>query len=277
MPIGCYVINLDRSPDRLEHFCLQAAKEGLEFQRIPAVDGSRLDRSTMDRLLSIGSGYRRPSLGEMGCYLSHRRAWTRLLRDEFETGFIAEDDAHLANASRFLLTSEWLPAEFDLIKADTSRFLCEFSVNAHSTHYGHTLRRPKSFHPGTVGYVISRRGAIRLLEATEELCDAIDDIMFDPRLGIVQSLVIYQLDPAICVEDGLICVEGRFPRHDGGKSSFKSTIGPGGKLLGKPSGIAKIWREVSRPFSRLYYRIECTIKAWRGISHFKSVRFAGDD
>ena len=270
MPVGCYVINLDRSPERLEHFRLQAAREGFEFQRISAVDGSRLDKSTMDRLLSIGSGYRRFTPGEVGCYLSHRRAWARLLHDGFETGFIAEDDAHLANTSRFLQNSAWLPAEFDLIKADTFYRLCEFNAEAHSTSWGHTLRRPKSYQAGAAGYFISSQGAIRLLEATENHCDAIDEIMFDPRLGVAQSLIIYQLDPAICVQDG-------FARHGGGQRGFRSTIGPGGKLLGKPSGMAKVWREVSRPFSRLHYRIGCRVRIWRGISLFKIVSFAGHD
>ena len=267
MPIGCYVINLDRSPDRLEHFRLQAAKEGLEFQRIPAVDGSRLDKFTMDRLLSISSGYRRPSPGEMGCYLSHRKAWTQLLHDKFSCGFIAEDDVHLANASCFLLESAWLPAEFDLIKADTTRHLCEFCVDVHSKYSGHTLRFPKSYHPGAGGYFISREGAVRLLGATENVCDAIDDIMFDPKLGTAQSLVIYQLDPAICVQDR---------QTSYARSGFKGTIEPG-KLLDKPEGIAKAWREVSRPFARAYYRFGRIIKAWRGISLFKSVEFVGDD
>ena len=234
------------------------------------MDGSGLDQSTMDRLLSIGSGHRVPSSGEMGCYLSHRKAWNRLLDDGFDCGFIAEDDVHLANASRFLQNSKWLPAQFDLIKADTTRHLCEFFVDVYTTYSGHTLRRPKSYHPGGAGYFISRRGAVRLLGTTESLCDAIDDIMFDPKLGVAQSLISYQLDPAICVQDR----QARYNARD--KSGFKGTIEPG-KLLDKPEGIAKFWREVSRPFARAYHRVGCKNKTWRRVSIFKRIGFAGDD
>ena len=268
MPIGCYVINLNRSPERLEHFRMQAAGEGVDFHRISAIDGSRLDNSTRDKLLSVSSGYLLPSLGQMGCYLSHRKAWTKLLDDGFDCGFITEDDIYLANASCFLSNAEWLPTHFDVIKADTAHQLCEFSTDVHSTYSGHTLRRLKSYHIGAAGYFIARRGAIKLLEATEHLFDAIDDIMFDRRLGVAQSLTIYQLDPAICVQH-------QFARHARDLIGFGSAIEPG-KLLGKPEGIAKVWREVSRPFVRFGYRLERRTRAWGGVSTFKRVEFSGD-
>ena len=268
MPIGCYVINLNRSPERLEHFRLQAAREGVDFRRISAVDGSRLDKSTRDRLLSVSSGYLLPSPGQMGCYLSHRKAWIKFLDDGFDCGFISEDDIYLANASCFLQRVEWLPAHFDVIKADTAHQLCEFSTYAHSTYSGHTLRRLKSYHIGTAGYFIARGGAAKLLEATEHLCDAIDDIMFDRRLGVAQSLTIFQLDPAICVQH-------KFAKHARDLNGFGSAIEPG-KMLDKPEGIAKVWREVSRPFVRFGYRFERRIRAWRGVSTFKRVEFSGD-
>ena len=269
MPIGCYVINLDRSPERLEHFCLQAAREGVDFRRISAVDGSRLDKSAKDRLLSMSSGRLSLSPGQMGCYLSHRKAWTILLDDGFDYGFIAEDDVYLANAYPFLRTAKWLPTHFDLIKAETTHQVCEFFADAHSTFSGHSLRRPKSYHFGTAGYFIARHGAVKLLRATENLCDAIDDIMFDNRLGVAQSLTIYQLDPAICVQH-------QFARHASQQIRLRGTI-ESGKLLSKPEGIAKVWRELSRPFVRFGNRLEREIKSRRGISIFKRVGFAGDD
>ena len=273
MTIGCYVINLDRSPERLEHFRLQAAREGVNFQRISAVDGRRLDKATMERLLSIGLGHRIPSPGELGCYLSHRKAWTRLLHDGFDSGFIAEDDAHLANASCFLSTSAWLPAQFDLIKADTMYHLCEFRVDEHSTYFGHTLRRPKGSHPGAVGYFVSRQGATRLLGATENLCEAIDEIMYNRRFGVAQSLITFQLDPAICVDDG-------FARHVKNNVRLKSTIGSRNfpvKSDRASQAFVKSLVKVFRPFAWFYYQFRRLIKTWMGASLFKRVRFAGDD
>ena len=36
----CYLINLDRSPDRLAFFTQQAASSGIVFERMSAIDGA---------------------------------------------------------------------------------------------------------------------------------------------------------------------------------------------------------------------------------------------
>ena len=47
-----YLINLDRSPERLAHFSAQARRAGLAFERIAAVDGRTLDEAQRARSVS---------------------------------------------------------------------------------------------------------------------------------------------------------------------------------------------------------------------------------
>lgn len=51
-----YLINLDRSPDRLTWFMGQVEGKGLDVVRVPAVDARLLDESDFDRLLKLTSG-----------------------------------------------------------------------------------------------------------------------------------------------------------------------------------------------------------------------------
>ncbi|PUE55509.1 glycosyltransferase family 25 protein [Limnohabitans parvus] len=91
-----YVINLDRSKDRLDAITHQLDGLGLPFMRIPAVDGKQaspeqkacIDEHTYQRK------HGKPSLpGELGCYLSHVKAIQTFLYSDAPFALILEDDA----------------------------------------------------------------------------------------------------------------------------------------------------------------------------------------
>jgi glycosyl transferase, family 25 len=97
---GCpiYVINLDRSPERLKEITRQLEKFGLGFQRVQAVDG-KLANPTQKALLDemkYQSRHGKTSLpGELGCYLSHVRVIEVFLASDSPFAIILEDDAIL--------------------------------------------------------------------------------------------------------------------------------------------------------------------------------------
>lgn len=101
---GIYLINLDRSNDRLlsaeQHF----NAVGLPFERIVAIDahnedmsGYPIERSVFQR--THGRTTIRP--GEIGCYFSHLRALRTFLASGREFGIVLEDDT---------VPEPWLPA-----------------------------------------------------------------------------------------------------------------------------------------------------------------------
>ena len=75
MKIKYYVINLDRSPERLSNISAQCKKYNIDFVRIPAFDGSTLDLEKLadDTACRYEMG-RSIQPGEVGCFLSHKKA-----------------------------------------------------------------------------------------------------------------------------------------------------------------------------------------------------------
>jgi glycosyl transferase family 25 len=91
-----YVINLDRSPQRMAIMEERLKPLDLAWARVSAVEGKQLDLSSI-REVSV-PGYlanhgKQPKPAEVGCYLSHLRA-TELFLNQREADFalILEDD-----------------------------------------------------------------------------------------------------------------------------------------------------------------------------------------
>ena len=99
--VACYLLNLDRSPDRLlrANGALRAA--GLDPVRVAGVDGARLtdgERALADPRASRRLTGRALSDGEVGCYLGHLRALRRMLEDGAPHALVCEDDVRPAPA-----------------------------------------------------------------------------------------------------------------------------------------------------------------------------------
>jgi len=94
--MNTYVINLDRSTDRLEAITRQLGELGLPFLRIPAVDGKQASpeqKACIDER-SYQRKHGKPSLpGELGCYLSHVKAIQTFMLSDAPFALILEDDA----------------------------------------------------------------------------------------------------------------------------------------------------------------------------------------
>lgn len=101
MKLGILVINLDCSPKRLARMAAQLDSLGLAWERLPAVDGRLSETEPLARAYSSDLNRRRfkraLSLGEIGCFLSHRRAWQRILDAGWDGAIILEDDIRLSN------------------------------------------------------------------------------------------------------------------------------------------------------------------------------------
>jgi glycosyl transferase family 25 len=92
-----FVINLDRSKDRLDRIQSRLESQGFDFVRVPAIDGGL--KENHDRLVpKERTHYFRPLVrGEIACYLSHLRALQAFLSSDASYGLILEDDAVLVD------------------------------------------------------------------------------------------------------------------------------------------------------------------------------------
>lgn len=97
-----YLINLDRRPDRLTSAMTTLRRAGFrDIERISAVDGKLIDSDQLKQIVDPNElkmmGKTRiaheslGSVGAVGCYLSHYKAWSRILQSGVP-GIIVEDD-----------------------------------------------------------------------------------------------------------------------------------------------------------------------------------------
>ena len=94
-----FVINLDRSTDRLQFVQGQFEKIGLSFERIIAVGGAKLDSAYLKECTKDSSRtfthFTTLSSGEIGCAMSQRNGWKLAAVSDTRATVILEDDIEI--------------------------------------------------------------------------------------------------------------------------------------------------------------------------------------
>ncbi|NLE37279.1 MAG: glycosyltransferase family 25 protein [Pirellulaceae bacterium] len=179
MTIQGFIITLDRAVerrpqvDRLRQLC------PVRCEAIQAVDGRLL--SEAQRREVVRECIHRPRYpfrlrdGEVGIFLSHRKAWSEIVAQDLEAGLILEDDVELEpNVFRpglDLALSDLKP--MDVIK---------FPVSRANWFASRRKARPRSRAPivtplGATSLLVGHAAAKRLLELTERFDRPIDTFM----------------------------------------------------------------------------------------------------
>jgi len=192
-----YVINLDRSSDRLVHATKVFTDLGLEFTRIAAVDGNELDEVEYQWLTRDHTWPIPLTRPEVGCFLSHRKFLQIVVDQDEPYAAVFEDDVNLSpHAIKILKNHAWIKPGIDIIKLDTAKIKCWLEPLYESDIKPYRLGRLLSKHYGGGGYIVSREAAIRLLAVTQQAFAPIDEIYFNPYCCILQSLNVQQIVPA---------------------------------------------------------------------------------
>ncbi|PWW37662.1 glycosyl transferase family 25 [Idiomarina loihiensis] len=93
-----FLINLDRSKQRLADAKTQLDALNIPFERVSAADGSKLtesERACFDKSTAQQRYHYDLTWGEVGCYLSHIRCWQKIVDEKLDYAVILEDDLHL--------------------------------------------------------------------------------------------------------------------------------------------------------------------------------------
>ncbi|MDQ3159741.1 MAG: glycosyltransferase family 25 protein [Pseudomonadota bacterium] len=93
---ACYLINLDRSPDRLETTSAHLAAAGIAFERVAGTDGMLLSDAQLKAQTRENRFYKPLRRGEVGCYLSHLEALRCFIASNQPYALILEDDVVLS-------------------------------------------------------------------------------------------------------------------------------------------------------------------------------------
>lgn len=200
--IPAFVVNMDRSPDRLAAVSAQLRAAGVPFERFPAVDGKWVDRSSPD----ITWWARHFATDAMlGCALSHVYLWRKVRDAGLPAAIIMEDDVQLAPdfLPRLRAVLREVPHDFDVL------FLGCFALCSNDTSSavgsvvraltGRQARRVSEqvFTPawpaGTHCYVVSAQGARKL--AAMRVAFHIDQ-----QLAATRGLTLYAVTPPLATQ-----------------------------------------------------------------------------
>jgi glycosyl transferase, family 25 len=239
-----YLINLDRSPERLAAFRQQIDGLDLRLERFPAIDGRHLSPAELQGLQATTHQFRPLNAAEVAVFLSHRGVWQRLLDSGEPMAAVFEDDAEVSPALAEALESleslalaqsppcgsAGTAALADLIKLETMLRPVVLGPRqalpgAWAQPQAAALRPLLSWHAGTAGYVVQRSAAQRLLDWTRHgVADPLDQALFNPLSQVHQHMRVAQLWPAVCAQQRVLqggAVEAKFQttiaRWEGGR------------------------------------------------------------
>jgi len=86
-----FVINLERSSERLENCKIQAKKYNFEFERFPAIEGSKINREQRKYVHPVCK-YILCTNGMIGCGLSHLLVLKKIIDEKIPVALVLEDD-----------------------------------------------------------------------------------------------------------------------------------------------------------------------------------------
>ncbi len=166
--LSVYLINLDKSADRL----LQAQKEfsskGLSFERFPAVAGSELSLDYVESIHKNQAWFMPLQPNEIGCYASHINVLKYFLaHSDDEYAFVCEDDIALGENIKEgleLIITHW-PSHCDMLKCfgRTEMVGLYFDV-IQSSHQNIQIIDPIKVNAGTLCYLVNREGAKKFIQ-----------------------------------------------------------------------------------------------------------------
>lgn len=191
-----YLINLDKSADRLIQSASRLAEQNIEFKRLPAVLGSALSDEKKfthyNKRMNKKQYYYDLSAAQIGCYLSHRKAWEYIATGSEPFGIVLEDDFILNHDLNSAITAiEEMKIPWEVIK------LSAYANRARPIAYSHTItnefeivihKKPIS---GGAATAITKEAAQRMLDTTQQFgrpCDT--DMQYFWERGIeIMSLM----------------------------------------------------------------------------------------
>ena len=190
-----FVINLDRRPDRLQTISQTLDALGLEWQRITAIDGQdpQLDAQVDWKKFHAYSQYLPVRRGPIGCYLSHRKVWQKIVDDNLQQALILEDDvAPLESWDSAILNLDIGKVGLESLRLDASTIRGRMPWSKYFDMPVGNWRAQNYNSWGAGAYLITREGARKQLRSDKMWFMADDFLMFN-RICRVQTALLKPL------------------------------------------------------------------------------------
>jgi len=237
--VPCYLINLDRSMDRLGFIGKRLEDLKIPYSRIVAIDGRMLSEIEQTAFIEARPRDGRSwGSGQIGCFMSHMNAWQKIAEGEAPFGLVLEDDIHLSDAAPALLKDlSWIPLNADIVRVEsTGQWL---SLGPTVTVVGsRSIRRVQSAAWGAGAYIMSKTAAGGLMRIEAKQHTPVDDFLFNlVSSAVAQTLNIYQIVPALAEQD-------KFKADQSMSRGFGSGIEVG-KINQRLQGLSALRRTVT--------------------------------
>lgn len=181
----CFVISLPRAAHRIPQVKRIVQSSPLPTEVIAAVDGASL---SVEQIESVYQRNRyRPYYpfelrrGEIGCFLSHRKAWLRILHDGLDAALILEDDIELEKpqfngslqfAMKHVEQGDYIQFQ---VRDTGAHPVCMDSICQDG--YRRQLVQPKVVPLRTTAQLVTREAAYRLLDSTRVFDRPVDTFL----------------------------------------------------------------------------------------------------
>jgi glycosyl transferase family 25 len=198
-----FVINLDSSPERFRNTKAQFENLKINVTRLPGVLGNALSDKTINqsysKYLNFKKSDRPLSKGEIGCYLSHRKAWQKIVDMDVPFGVVVEDDIFIEELFEDALNAiSNFSFNWDLIKlAPYKNKTRSVRIEKQISSQFKLVINSKTI-TGCAGYAISRSAAIKLLRTTYPFFRPVDT---DLQHFWEHNIDIYALHPFVVKQD----------------------------------------------------------------------------
>lgn len=201
-----FLINLDRSADRLARCAPILDALGLTWERVPGIEGKQLPPAQLAALnphpAPHGEWFRPLTPGEIGCFLSHLRCWQLIEERGLDCALVLEDDFQTHDACTLqslqaLAASATGAHPWDVLKLTRLRQNAQhIATLAPATGQGKGPTLGLCFggqgpEDGTA-YLVSRRGAAKLTPKREHLLRPVD---FELKHFWERDLTVYSASP----------------------------------------------------------------------------------
>ena len=228
-----YVLNLPRATKRLKLISKILSALELEFKVVSGVDGKELSEGTNEIQFSKIL-HKKLSPAEVGCYLSHKKAWQMISEGDKEFGVVLEDDAVFGERLKnFLIELEKSDFTFDVLHVEDvgkrdSRFITtKDSERIFNEVSVYRLLSPAIF---AGALVISKEGARKLLSLSSTKIEPTDELLFNIYSPLYKELETYQTSEVLAWQSYQLSseikhlVSSSIPKGKVNRRTFGSTI-----------------------------------------------------
>jgi GR25 family glycosyltransferase involved in LPS biosynthesis len=215
-----FIISLDKNKERQDYLKKEVYPKLTNYFKCAAFDAELDDANEIlkeNNIFLTDTFYDKCSEGQLGCFLSHFQLWKYIIKSNIDLAIVLEDDVKIYNNFNKNIDTiyENLPVKFDYVHL----FIHPDKQNIQYLEGKDGDIIPAEDNFGTVAYMISLRGAKRLVKLTELLK------IQAPVDRQINFCIQHNFIKAFMIKKPFLLTQGEImPNRAIYENSFKSTI-----------------------------------------------------